>query len=62
MKISRELVEDSDYVISLDGELDGIRIDEVWELKHPGTGDECVALLGEIENEVLRLIRRLFAG
>ena len=62
MKISRELVEDSDYVISLDGELDGIRIDEVWELKHPGTEDECVALLGEIENEVLRLIRRLFAG
>ena len=58
-KLTEEMLEDADYVISLDENVDVRRIDEVWNLAIPNSYEEALKLCEVIEGKVKELIRNL---
>ncbi|WP_457590705.1 metallophosphoesterase [Geoglobus sp.] len=58
-KLSSEMVDDADYVISFEEGIEGIRVDEVWKIRHPETAEECHKILKELESAVRSLIKNL---
>lgn len=53
------MLEDADYVISLDESVDVRRVDEVWKLSTPNSYEDALKLCKVIEGKVEELIRRL---
>ncbi|WP_341871657.1 arsenate-mycothiol transferase ArsC [Ferroglobus placidus] len=58
-KLTEEMLEDADYVISLDESVDVRRVDEVWKLSTPNSYEDALKLCKVIEGKVEELIRRL---
>jgi protein-tyrosine-phosphatase len=55
-KLSSDLLEDADYIVSLD---EDIRADEFWDINTPKDEDECRKVVKEIDERVRELVRKI---
>ncbi len=60
-KLTREMIEDADYIVSFDEEID-VKADEVWKVRIPETESECYRIVEEIKKKIGSLIKRLLTG
>lgn len=58
-KLTVEMVEDADYIVSFDEDVEGIDVNDIWKIEVPDSENEFGMVLQKIQENVKHLVRQL---